>query len=330
MKPTFFRVRDDHNYSQRRFPWGHAVYGTLDAEIPQRACSACGRGFRTRYAGRLSVCTEYGREWSDVIGTSGNTVGFLISERVLSGLRDAGIDSFEYFEVEIAEVRSQRLRVLPQPRYYYISPTGRIDIDPVRTEFKLRVLGTCGECARLLFESIPPELSPDRWIPDRWIPKLDTWDGSHLLQFGNISGSDVLCTERVLLLAREHRWTNFRFQPVDISRRDSIRWRGIDYLGKKWPPDWYPAPASQGKNAAEWATQLRSRDPELHWAAIEALQELREEAIPALVPLLDADDERLRLDSARLLLYYEVEQIEVAESILDRCRAVVAPLSQAK
>jgi hypothetical protein len=128
-------------------------------------------------------------------------------------------------------------------------------------------------------------------------------------------------------LARDHRWTNFRFLPVDISRRDSIRWRGIDYLGEKWPPDWYPAPASQGKNAAEWAEQLRSRDPDEHWAAFEALQELREDAISTLLPLLDSDDDRLRSDSARLFLYYEMEQVEVPKFILDRCRAVVSPLS---
>ncbi|MBX9788587.1 MAG: hypothetical protein K2Y37_06700 [Pirellulales bacterium] len=318
MTPHFFRVDDNHTGNESCYPWGQQYFGTLETQVGEPACPQCGGRERTHYAGTLYIHLEGGREWSDVIGVGGSAIRFLISERVLTGLHDAGIDSFEYYQVEIAEVRSRPLRRVPPPPYYYIWPTGRIDIDPVRTEFKLKVLGTCDQCGRLLFEPFPKTLYPSRYMPDHLTPKLDTWDGTHLLKFRNYESQVRLCTERVLRLAREQRWTNSCFEPVDISRRDSIGWRGIDYLGPQWPPKWYPDPASFGKTPDEWREELRSDDTARQYAAFKAFRELGEQGVAQLGRLLDDGQSRVRIDAARILIQLAKEGVEVSEALLER------------
>src|SRR5205814_8332421 len=74
----------------------------------------------------------------------------------------------------------------------------------------------------------------------QYVPKLETWNGA---DFGRCRNQQqvIYCSLRVLLLARECGWLNFRFQPIDVLQERSMGWSGIDYLGKQWPPlKWYP------------------------------------------------------------------------------------------
>jgi hypothetical protein len=116
----------------------------------------------------------------------------------------------------------------------------------------------------------------------------------------------VFCSERVLVLAREHRWTNFRFQPIDVIRRHAIGWEGVDYLGPSWPPArWYPDPPSSGKTLDGWV-QLTQLDGQQAILEAVRLWELKgpEEVTPAIV---DAVSEGCAARAAEALLDFPEE-----------------------
>lgn len=57
--------------------------------------------------------------------------------------------------------------------------------------------------------------------------------------FRSVNGYQILCSVEFLYLARANRWTGLWFSPSDVAGDLSLRW-AIDYLGKQWPPQWWP------------------------------------------------------------------------------------------
>jgi hypothetical protein len=78
---------------------------------------------------------------------------------------------------------------------------------------------------------------------DRWKVELDAPD--HLGRIRDKSTNKLMnsfCDLKFLLLAREIGASNFFFRPLDLPDYTDVfspPFR-IDYLGKQWPPKWYP------------------------------------------------------------------------------------------
>jgi hypothetical protein len=102
-----------------------------------------------------------------------------------------------------------------------------------------------------------------------------------------------------LLLARENRWTNFYFNPMDASREHAeVGWRGVDYLGEKWPPKWYPDPPDKGKSLEEWLADFEQVPAKVSYPAHKALMEIGQPAVPRLVQLLKSESPKVRYRAA--------------------------------
>lgn len=288
----FFKLKDNC-LRARGFPWASG----LDAPYVEETCPACGRRFAPVYEGEAEARIDNkGSRWSDIIGSGTASPPFMISERVIDTLRGVGVESFEEHPVRITEIKSKQLRIIPPPQYYYLNVKGEMDIDREASGIPERKV-ICPVC--LMQEPYQPgEKIPS---PERLIPRPETWDGSDLFILRNYGRSSVFCTRKVLELARQHRWTNFRFEPIDVLRRYATRWKGIDYLGKKWPPKWYPDPPHHGKTLEQWLEQVRSTDGAEQYAARLALLEIGAPAIPGLTDLLRHGTDPVRREAAAIL-----------------------------
>jgi len=294
-------------------PWSiERVYGPC--------CTECNVPRWVRYTTRagyeaIEFDVEGGAEWPDIIATSTMSPPFLISEKVLDALEAAGVVCFEKHPAQVKRATNSSLRVETAPRYFHLDvlPTIELDWEASGTGG----LFPCGTCGRLIRKA-----GDYRILPERYVPRMDTWDGSDLIVCPQCSA--VCCTEKVILLAREHRWTNLRFVPMDALQRWSMGWPGIDYLGPTWPPKWYPDPPYAGKSAAEWVEELCSADQKRWRRASDALAELFEETLPLLAGLLEQGDPRVQERAAvRILDWRVLEGYPVPVQLAQRCRDVL-------
>lgn len=119
--------------------------------------------------------------------------------------------------VEITRVSAAALSALPARDYYYLTIAGQMDID-------LEASGAAAIRCPVCYDREPfPQ-------PRRLVPVPETWSGDSVFALRNFPSSWVFCTLDVLLLAREHRRTNFRFWPMGLEMSVAAGWKGIDYL----------------------------------------------------------------------------------------------------
>lgn len=168
-------------------------------------------------------------------------MGFYVSERVIKGLEAAGINYGGAVEAFVHGLPTKKLRTIAPPVYYWVRGHRGIELDYEASGY--RVADHCARCGNVRF------LTTTRTRP--YVFKPNSWDGSDLFVYRD-PPTLFFCTEKVLLLAHEHRWTNFRFVPADTLPWLISGWKGIDYLARKWPPsDWYPPMPSAGKSLDE-------------------------------------------------------------------------------
>ena len=130
------------------------------------------------------------------------------------------------------------------------------------------------------------------------------------------------CTRRIVELARRDKWTNARFDIIDLPMRLKVRWPGIDYLGDHWPPkQWRPYPA-QGKTVEEWIALLPSPDKAVAESARDAIVDLGPQAVPLLAKQLSSPTDRTRHTAARLIHMIEREHY-LPEDIMERTNVVL-------
>jgi hypothetical protein len=285
IQPQFFFV-DHLGYC----PWGKS------ARAPEWRllghCRKCSRPIHGEIEGEAYVEIEGRSRWADAMGTAGGTPDLLVSERVVTALKGAGITCARAWPVVIERVWGP-LKHKPGPAYSHLSVPGRMNIDLVASG----VTGSlpCPECLR-------PTIETDN--PRRYVPVASSWDGADLFRMRNWEIGRLCCTRKVLDLARKERWTNFRFIPMDAEGEYALGWRGVDYLGKKWPPDkWYPDRPSAGKTAEEWAAQLFCGDPRKEHFARRALMDLGDQVVGPLVEVLHSTDLAKRQRAANYLSY---------------------------
>ena len=75
------------------------------------------------------------------------------------------------------------------------------------------------------------------------IPASRQPDARDFCLTSNHPGVFCICSINVLLVARQFHWPRFLLSPLDYFMPDSPSHDvdfAVDYLGKQWPPKWYP------------------------------------------------------------------------------------------
>jgi hypothetical protein len=284
------------------FPLVTTFYGT---EISDGRCLTCQREF-SHEEGLGHAELEGGKKWPDLLGTVGTSLP-LLSRRIIGAFRRRELAAFVASPVQIEKLSATRLRLDTAPSYFYLWLRGRILLD-------LQAAGVprgeiCPSCHQLTAGRRPAR---------RLIPRIDTWDGADI--FDVVNGPRYIgCTIRVIELAREERWTNCRFVPIDADQRHVSQWHGIDYLGKQWPPaEWYPPAPSDGKTLEQWLEQMRSGDYVEVAGASDALRDLEGPAVPALVDALEHGREPFhRFWAARALVLLSHDGLALPPGVFD-------------
>jgi hypothetical protein len=209
-------------------------------------------------------------KWPDILSAIGET-SILVSERVAVALRDCGGVTFSSVEL-INQGKSYKTS---PPQYYVPEVTGRIELDLAKSGWVNRV--KCDVCGR--YEIIQH--------PQRYVPNMSTWDGSDFCRTTNVKVHEAFCSERVIHVAHEQRWTNALFLLMGTGHNHPDRIKGIDYLAKSWPPNsWELSDPLARKSIFEWSQDLTSDNEAVRYDAMVILGYLGEQALPAIIPLL--------------------------------------------
>lgn len=209
----------------RRFP----KCEFLTAAGEEWSCEGCGRR-KWRPTGRGRCTLESGGKWADFMSGTGCTLPFMVSERVVEACVDSGLSGFEACAVDISVIDSDgdHLATSDAPSYFYLRIHGMVDFDLAASNVSL--VDACPVCYS----------ASQRTMPDRYALDVSTWDGSDFLHVRNYPSSLTFCSMRVVSLARKHHWTNLRFIPCGVPLMQTYTWKGVDYLGKQWPPMMIP------------------------------------------------------------------------------------------
>ena len=205
IKPVLFTIRNDGLYLYPR------KVRAITVEQQKRGESCIEPG-PVMFAANGSA-----REWPLVMIT--HEAALLATIEVFNQLSDSGINIAQIYPAGIYDVQSKALGKKPRPEYFWTAPGGGVHIDELKTE------------------------EPGSYDGLRWTPRLDTWNRNDLFRAANRDWAFLFCSARFLLLARKHCWKQLRFCPLDIdptSIRKYPKNDGIDFLGKQWPPLWYP------------------------------------------------------------------------------------------
>ncbi len=210
MIAKYFRLGNNSSFT-RGFTWAASILPRSDIH----RCR-CPRGGVDQFpVGAFDVIVEGGTKYPDMLGC-GAYPFLIVTERVADVWRRATTGSFQAYPVGIAEVHSKRLLDVTPPRYFRIELDGRCEIDIPASGGV--VLHRC-ECHHVVVEPS---------VLHRFVMKPGSWDGSDLFRDHEQYPRVIFCTGKVLLLAGEHGFTNFRFLPMEEPTDYSTK--GIDYL----------------------------------------------------------------------------------------------------
>ena len=163
---------------------------------------------------------DKGTKWVDFIGDARGHLAFLVSERVIHGLRAAGVDAFHTSPINFSRV-PKRLRDQVVSDYFVFHPklkvSGRIERLGKIDRFDV------ADHSRILIDDEPPITEPIARYED---------------------SPTIICTWEIVELARTEKWTNIGFHPIDAIRSSATarppKGTGlltIDPLSRTWPPE---------------------------------------------------------------------------------------------
>jgi hypothetical protein len=303
---TAFFTISDNSLDSRGFPWiDRIVGGVVQCNAP--LCGECGLSPSRIITGDLEVILEQNDacRWPDALGCGAASL-FVVSDRALEAWRDDGVGELPVGgRISFRAPIPTRLQNVKPPAYFWVDGDkimgAKMDFDASGFVGVL-FCRACGN--RIIDVSATYDSQHSGVRPYVFLP--NTWTGANLFTT-DLSSAKFFCTQTVMECARQHQHTNFRFIPV-VSGVGSWS-KGIDYLGKPWPPH-HPLRPSEGKSLDQWLDQLRV--PSERYEARIALLDLGLEAvpaIPALTRLLHDNDEGVRREAA--LLFSALQKLGV-------------------
>lgn len=211
---TFYRFRHNSSYT-RGFTWAASIIAR--SEMIDLVCSECG-AVKDYPSGAFDVIVEEGVRYPDILGC-GAYPFLIVSEAVITAWHEAGITCFHTYPVGIVEVKSRKLRDITPPRYFRVEIDGQYKIDLAASG--IEVISLCRECLHLVTRPKYPFEHSYQRVPG-------SWDGSSLFCDPVLFPRVNFCTQVAIDLARQHRLTNFRFEPMDKPPDPASK--GLDYL----------------------------------------------------------------------------------------------------
>ena len=145
------------------------------------------------------------KKWPDFLGCGGGGPSFFVSMRVVDSLNREGIPYFRLTEMPIIEIDSKGLKEQEPPKYYLLEVESGLHLN---YEASLVPLDEHGAPQ---FRLRPSHFGV--WN----IGRLDTWNGTDLFTWEGFPAkilSRLLCTERMIAIAKKYKWTNVKFEPV--------------------------------------------------------------------------------------------------------------------
>jgi len=153
---------------------------------------------------------DEGDFWPDHIGGGFTMPGFYVSERVKKSLDKEGVKYDKAFPASVwMHELPPALKNVPPPKYYWLYPLTGVEIDLTASGFvNIRRSPTTG----LLYGDLPDRLDPCSLKEVAFVD--GSWTGADLF-VSSRSPSRIFCTRRIIDLASKHRWTNFKFVPIE-------------------------------------------------------------------------------------------------------------------
>lgn len=279
--------------------------------------------------------------WTDFLSDR-HTPSFIIHERVLEVLVTEGI---EPQHTSVVEFKGTVVPVTARPgglNYVYATWPKAIDIDRDASG-EGPPWKKCDACGRFTLpfppnETIHVPLNRNNRMGTHFVP--NSWRGQHLFSARANAVDRVYCTFKVLELARKHRWTGVYFNLAATPSDQSVGWKGINVLGKRWPPVLQPPEPSAGKTATQWLetnthllldTELDYSDRrEQSLRARLAILWLGPEVVDGLIAQLDHSAYEVRHDAVYLLgVICERERLDLTAKVQDLVAAIKAEPKQA-
>lgn len=211
---TFYRF-SNNTFHGRGFTWAASIYPR--SEMIDRFCSECG-AVENYPSGAFDVLVEGGSKYPDILGC-GAYPFLIVTEPVVMAWQKEGITCFHTYPVGIAKVKSRKLQGVLPPRYLRVEIDGRCKID--LTASGVDVIRICPECHRVIERPKYP-------FEHGYRMETGSWDGCALFRDPILYPRVSFCTHAILELARQHRFTNFRFELMDKPPDPTSN--GIDYL----------------------------------------------------------------------------------------------------
>lgn len=268
-----------------------------DGIVDEGRCTTCGAAKRYPSGDLLVVLGDTpARLWPDVMAC-GDYPLLIVSERLVHAFHASDICMIVGGEVQIKQPIRNGLSIHDVPQYYWIDGMHHFAATMNFEASGFVDVIFCPECCN---RSDDIGATYDRQHSKTW-PYSFNYDAARGLDLfvTDLSPTTFFCTDRVLKCVRKFQLTNLRFIPTEAGE---ATWsKGIDYLGKQWPP-YHPLRPSEGKTLDHLIQQLRK--PTKRYEARLALLDLGKDAapaVPSLTQMLDDEDETLRREVALLL-----------------------------
>lgn len=207
----FFKLTDASS-DTRGFGWC-SRYGPLEQmpfltpnyiEEQREFWKCCGNPAPGMVVDNGNPCSK-AKKWPDFLGNGSINPSFFVSEKIVQSLDQEKIPFFRLTEMPIAEIQAKGLQGTIPPKYFVLEVEPGIHLDYGASQVPVDEHGT-------------PQfrLRPSHF--GVWdIGCLKTWNGADLFTwdgFPVMIQSRLLCTERIVGIAKKYKWTNVKFEPV--------------------------------------------------------------------------------------------------------------------
>ena len=145
------------------------------------------------------------RKWPDFLGSGGGTPNLFVSNKVVDSLDREGIPYSRLSEIPISKIDAKDLIDQEPPKYYVL------EVEPgLHLNYEASLVPV-DEHGAPQFRLRPSHFGV--WN----IGRLETWNGSDLFAWKGFPVkilSNLLCTDRIIEIAKKYKWTNVKFDPV--------------------------------------------------------------------------------------------------------------------
>lgn len=210
---NFYRVSHNSDYNKKLFTWASKI--VEKPKVIERICPTCHK-VNEDWMGTFSMILEGGRKFPEVLGCGAFPL-FIVSETVTKVWEEENVTGFSTNPISIADIQSDYLKSQTPPRYFRIIVNGKCIIDFNKSGYSsTKFCKTCGKINVLN----PFDLKGYLMVPGSYSDD-DLFRDSFQLPAVNF------CTEKILEIARDHQFTNFRFEKMNTPY--SFSGQGISY-----------------------------------------------------------------------------------------------------